>query len=835
MHKYICVAMILLMCMFPYAQDHTTDLLPESTMLYWELDNGKTFCEQMREIGVWQLFASEEWRAFFATIPPEILDLIGGQQEQLQQQFGLSVQDVLGAVSGHMSFAVVDIAMQPAPMPIAVLTWDMGSQKDKVSSLLGNFLSMAVPPEALENYEYNGYSITTIPAPQLSIHFTYVGSRLVVCTDKNYLEQYLTGRSEYSLANNSSYQSVKEHSLRNRSGVLLYANVQRIVDFVVSMEGEDSRQILDMIGLNSIQSLGLGMYFNNGQIVENMYVHMPGEKTGFLGKLLPTGPVSTELERFIPGDLIGFRHGFIDLNGLINTALEALQMFAPREYKQFSKMEKGFNSQLGVNLREQLIGNLGTEYLYSMSFSGGLIPDIAFQITLKDEEAVKNALAALFTMVPEKHRYSFLWNGYTFNYFNYSTMNNPVPVAPTFIIADGRLFITLYPEMAKNLIVQQNGQFPEEATTYLDNRKHLDMEYLNIEKLIVPLYRTAVPFVQALVPRSEVPIEFGLLPAANTLEKYLNNVVYLAFSDEQGLSLESHSPFGLVPFFTGFGLAGYFTANNKSMEKTPIPHVSEKEPIYDGSESNDNSDSVIEGELPANVLALEEERTLKIDDPNFQAQLQNVWLSDSSIKLRTYAAFPKNAIGYGNFQIESASDNLGNSLSYQPGYGLEDGGFAKLSDYEVEDLVRNKGYFFDIKLSAPSRGAESISLKGSFDVKMASFKSLAVENYGKLRGEQVEVTEIDGMVIRFTEDSDATSINLIVKGEMLRIKSISAKDGDSVIETNGWSSYPMEDNQTNISYWFSGSIPDTASIVFEYADQLQTQKVIIDVVNQKLP
>ena len=139
MFKYLFTILIVLL-VFPFntfSDDfNAADYISDGTLLYVEMENGQKFCEQMREIGLWQLFSSDEWKAFFDTIPPEFVQLIRGQQKQFEMQAGVTLKDVAEAFSGHFSIAAMDVMPGPMPMPAVLLSWDMGKQADKVSTML---------------------------------------------------------------------------------------------------------------------------------------------------------------------------------------------------------------------------------------------------------------------------------------------------------------------------------------------------------------------------------------------------------------------------------------------------------------------------------------------------------------------------------------------------------------------------------------------------------------------------------------------------------------------------------------------------------------------------
>ncbi|BBM85723.1 DUF3352 domain-containing protein [Candidatus Uabimicrobium amorphum] len=836
MFKYLFPILIVLL-VFPFntfSEDfNAADYISDGTLLYVEMENGQKFCEQMREIGLWQLFASDEWKAFFDTIPPEFVEMIRGQQKQFEMQAGVTLKDVAEAFSGHFSIAAMDVIPGPMPMPAVLLSWDMGKQADKVSTMLLQMYQGLVPGAQKEQYEYNGQTVYQLATPAMPAYCAVVNNVMLLSTSKTHLEAVLSGKHKNSLQSYARYQEIKKRTLRGRSGLFVYANAERMMQMGVQMSGQAQQvqPMIDMIGVDALKGIGTGFYFKSTQVVESFYIHMPGERKGILGKILPSKPASKNLEKYIPEDLVAFRHSYFELRGFVEAGLEALQMFAPRQHQQFMGMEQQFNQQLGVNLREDVIYNMGDEYLSSVSLSGGLIPDFAIQFSLKDPKVFTAAIEKLLQMVPKKHRYKFLWNGYNFHYFNFSSMSEPIPVAPTFVIDGNRILITLYPEMAKNLIVQKNGHFPKDMMTYLDGYEHTDIQYLNVEKLVVPLYRTAIPFVQSMIPRSEVPIEFGLLPSGNTLKKYVNNAMMVWFTDQAGMCFEMHSPFGLVGPLAALGAM----AEQNSPYNEPYDPDYDDSPVDEPVKEKEPTDVVVEepaGEgVSSELLGVEDSRTWK--NTNVKSKV-SVYFGKSSLKVHLFAPMPPSVLSYGNFKL-TATDNLGNAIKYKPGFGFRTGSeHKKVDSYALKNVIRDKGMRLDLQFSSPSRDAKSISLTGSFEIKTAEAKTLELKSYGDLRKNLHVSEDISGLKIQFTKDCKEKSVNLRISGDPVKLKTIYAKKGETVYKSNGWSSYKSK-GDTVTSYWFKDAIPDDANIYFEYADNVKVQKITVDVKDQMLP
>ncbi|WP_372369834.1 hypothetical protein [Candidatus Uabimicrobium sp. HlEnr_7] len=516
---------------------NTAEIVSDSTTLYVEINDGSKLYKEMKTTGVWQLFLSKEWQAFFQTMPSEIFEATTKIREEIESKLDSSLSDAVMSFSGHMSIAVDN------NFNISI-SWDLGNQKEKIISSLKKLYIENVPGANILVHKVNDHNVYELVATNSkSAFYSVVENTLLTSTDKDFFAKAFTKQVKNSLADLPMYQNIKKKTIKEKDGAFLYVNPTSIIEWAEKSLGKHVASIMKTMGVNSIQSLGAGLYFENGQVVETLQVYMP-ERHGLLKEIIPTTTASRSLEKFIPQNLISLHHGYINLKSTKDIFYKILNDFSPNTYNEFIKTEQQINDQLGINIDEAL-ADLGTEYLFTISFSNGLLPDVALQLSLTNLEKFKSLLNKISQAIPENTCYNSKWNGYEINYFQIFSLNNFIPVSPTYIISDDRVLFTLFPESVKNLIVQKNGHFPKDLEQLLKNVRYTNVQYLNLQKLVIPVYSTVVPLVQAIVPRSYVPIDFTLLPDATTLEKYLENSVQVFAADSEGLSVKFYSPFGV--------------------------------------------------------------------------------------------------------------------------------------------------------------------------------------------------------------------------------------------------------------------------------------------------
>ncbi len=527
------------------------NVLPSHTFALLGINENGNLCEAMRNSNITKFLQEKECQDLLASVPEELLQRV--PKDQIKQALKLL---------GPMWFSVVEVKSE---IPTALFVWDTKGNPELFAGLFEQLKQKAYAKAQLSEtvIEKYGYSITIVEKAKLPLCFTFAGSYFLLCTNLEYLSEILDPNYQQAnpLSGSEQYKKVKQELMQGNPGAYVYLNLKDIRTFALENlqehpKFEQLQMLLDLSGLNAVDALALGFSLRNGQIAESFYLYTPQGRTGILGKLLPGLQVPQTLTAYIPEKTLALEHGPLNLWTLYETWTELMKSMKPEEYEMVMKHLQKMEQEFGINL-EEFLKSLGDEYLWTISCSNSLLPDVSFNISLKDPEKMKQIIAQLLKLVPEKFKYLVSWQGQEFVYFNFSTKREPIPVAPTIGVSGNRLLITLYPETHKRLSQVQNGVLPADLKIYIQDRPYTLAGYLNLKSLIVPLYRTALPLAQAMLPRAELPFEPALLPPAELLEKYFGNFAFIAQHDQQGLLWEFHSPIGVITWAAIGGFVGY--------------------------------------------------------------------------------------------------------------------------------------------------------------------------------------------------------------------------------------------------------------------------------------
>lgn len=551
MNKLLVLFLVLGMLVSAQTTFRLENVLPDHTLAVVSLENSMQFYKDLQTTKIMGMLQDKEMQDFWATIPNNPLLQVNFFMQMAQgildqQKISLKIEEISQLFEGQLSFAVVDMTKKG---PIFAIAWDVGNKKDAMTQLLGFGLQQF--PQAPVVEDVNGVSITHVKLNRRDeVCFTFVGNVWVASNQKDFLVK-ITAQDytlNENLANSAKYIACKNQTLQNQVGFLAYANTQEILALADKMLGrdrdyKDAKPIMAKIGVDSIQAVALTMSVRNGQVVDSLYIHTPEGRQGLLGELLPEIYAPQNLVSSIPQDTIVLEHGTLYLQKIFTAVSAFIKEVSPRDYQDIEMFSKDCREVYGINLAE-FLGDIGNEYLFTISKSNCLVPDIALQTSIQDPEKMNNHIKGVTDKLWHGFYREITWNDYEFVYFNFSSRREPLPVAPTVGVLGNRFVLCPFPETFKNMTKVQNGPLPSELIAMINGRAYTEVFYFNTKEVVIPLYRIALPLAQAMLPRSELPFEPALLPSSDLFEKYLTNFGIFEQFQKEGLLWEAHSPLG---------------------------------------------------------------------------------------------------------------------------------------------------------------------------------------------------------------------------------------------------------------------------------------------------
>jgi hypothetical protein len=256
------------------------------------------------------------------------------------------------------------------------------------------------------------------------------------------------------------------------AAVVAYGDMRRVVaaiDDGVAHGGDPDvskawPKIRDALGLAGFRQFAMTAGFDGRDWVEREFASTDGSHTG-LQALLDARPLDADLLSVVPQSADRVSAARLDLGAGYDAIHDAIGQFDPDAAQQVDQTIAQINSRAGLNLRRDLIGSLGDQWIgYSDKGVGGNgIMGMVLVNRLRDPARADSA------MMQVSHRLNFLiahemQNPNVTIQFRESTVNGTVLhylavplVTPTWAIKGGYLYVGLYPQVVAAAVEAKGG------------------------------------------------------------------------------------------------------------------------------------------------------------------------------------------------------------------------------------------------------------------------------------------------------------------------------------------------------------------------------------------
>lgn len=382
-----------------------------------------------------------------------------------------------------------------------------------------------------------------------------------------------------TLAGDASYVEVRR---RYGEGVAMhaYGNVPALL--ATFSEGEMD-PMLRAMGADTVRAVGYGMSMAGDGFRDTFVVHTPGADHGLMTAFEARPLQASRLLDLVPGNAFFCSESRIDLSGYLDGLR---RMFASVDAAAVAEMDEDLREasrELGMDIEKDLLAGLGdTLGMYAgMSSGGGLFPELALVVTVKDPAAWQERLpqlgARLAGMMSERggmavrHR-SLPYEGALLQVLELQgeQPGQLVPFTPSAALLGDRLVVTLVPYTLKDIVYRL--RHPEQAGPGLADQEDFaslwrerppqacSVGYLDLQAVLALLYDTTVPVLQAAAKpnmlgemAAALPLDWTALPPVRHVRSYFRSVGIYQSLSRDGLEVQVSAP---LPMFPVFMLAG---------------------------------------------------------------------------------------------------------------------------------------------------------------------------------------------------------------------------------------------------------------------------------------
>lgn len=567
-------------------------LLPADTLLLCEGNDLGGTDRWARETALGRLWSEPEVQHFARRLMKSLapaFDAAGGPLGII----GLSLEDLRGIRARRGGFAVVDASLQGDLHLDLVLFIEFSRGADKARKVV-QALRQAAQAFAAVPFEEVQIRDRKVWRAQIMRHELFLrmeGDRLLVTTQRERMAQLLSalqaGGHPQSLRASPRYAKIRERMGAGRFAFLMYADVPRIVASATAAAGQlhAGERVAEFtaawrkLGLDAMESVAVADIPSGTGFRTELAITVR-ERRGIFALAQPGRP-DNRFARYAPAHSLIYGAERFDLAAGFDTLLGLTEAFGV--HGEVDALVQRANAALGVDLREDVAAALGTEWAGYLAGppAGGLIPDYALFITVRDRARLEKALDTIAARLPalaeregvvrvnETH-----FRGVRIRFLELSKKNgDPIPLAPAWALGDGFLVVALVPQTIKHVFLEKRSlQGSDEYRTLLRRipESSTSHTYVDLRGLTAWIYNTAVPLLQVFqgaintrlarfgdgMQVGRVQLNFQDLPPAEVLTRHLGGAMFYSAVEEDCVRFGYVSDFGATLLVAPFMMLG---------------------------------------------------------------------------------------------------------------------------------------------------------------------------------------------------------------------------------------------------------------------------------------
>ncbi|MHC4341714.1 MAG: hypothetical protein ACYSX0_16065, partial [Planctomycetota bacterium] len=461
-------------------------IVPANTLVMVEAEDLGGMAQWMRDTALGRIWAEPEVQSFAMGLEKSFMD----SMERMQGGFnplamvGLDVKDFVGIEVHRAGFALIDFEFSGfMPQFDLVLTAQFRAGAEKGEKIV-NALRQAVQTFTglpFEEVTLQGKKIWRANPMGYEICLFMEADRFLLTTKTERMDQILAALRDglpQSLAANPRFGNIVQRMGAHRRALFAYADIKGVHEKGVAV----ARTMIEQQALperNLVQFEGYWKGLGLDAVEAVAFADIP-QGTGFrteaavtfterrgLLSVIPAGRVNHRFAKHAPEGALLYAAENVDLGAYLKGWVDLIASFEPRAQAQVQKFLGEFRIHLGVDLKTDILDALGSDWAAYVGAppEGGLVPDLAVFITVKDraklEKSLDTVVQRLAGMAAEERVYARLgethFRGLKIRYLEMAERKDPIPVVPSWAFVDDYMVFALVPQTIKHAMMEKRS------------------------------------------------------------------------------------------------------------------------------------------------------------------------------------------------------------------------------------------------------------------------------------------------------------------------------------------------------------------------------------------
>jgi hypothetical protein len=527
------------------AQEGGARALPPGSQLYLRWDGLASHREAFDKTAVGKMLAGDTGKFLGGLVEfiEKQVDNLAGQAPPEVVEIAKAVPTILRGIGKHGFRVGVEIHKVSPPEIEGVLVFPKGGKDEAgLLPLLKKLAAMA--GAEVKEEKVDGRNVTHIPSEHVHVGWWKEGDDavIVIGTEGPHKAAKRVGSKGKHLAGNPLYkelQSFKEFPTW-ADGYLDFAKLFKVSEGF----GEEAGKLIEDLGLNGLKSVTFHSGFDGPAERSVILVDMPGPRKGLL-KLANRRPIKLADLPPMPSDLTSFSASNLDLAALYEAIIGGIEagvkIYLPNQADQVKGAIKLLEENiLGVKLKEELFDSFGDLVVsYSSPSEGPLGFGAVYLVKVKDAKKLQGALDTLFNklanfgFIPielkkKSYRDAELQEIHIGGGGGNFQFAGPGFQLPTFVIHNGWLGFSSYPQPLKGFVLRTKGELANwKPSANLTKRlAGFPKEFVSIAvsdprpslKFLFSIAPTGVALINSLTARFAPGAQFDVSLLPNALE-----------------------------------------------------------------------------------------------------------------------------------------------------------------------------------------------------------------------------------------------------------------------------------------------------------------------------
>ena len=416
----LLIAVIISVCSAAYAKNFpkTAAIIPPDTMVLLNTEDFQQIKTQFEKTSVYKLYKDPAMAPFIENLKAKWNKKI---QELDENDIFRTFIDTDVLPHGKVAFALVsqpktnDSNQQPQIILMSQWGPNLDKIKDAVSKLVQKNIDMGGHQKSSENYR--GVEIHTM-IDEASAVFTYAFIDDLFIGTLNpeplkFIIAHIKGAESPTLQNDPDYNDAHAATGPNHD-ITLFVNIKQIIKAAIARDdSESTKTVIANLGLENVAALNSSLAIARepaNQLHTKALLKINGTKKGIC-KMFEVDSAPSNIPQFIPPSTYLVTLINLDIKKIYQEIYNILYSFNPMSaaMMQMPILPPGPNGEPGVNLKTNIIDNLGSQIIFSQTIEKPLNkdsgPEFIFALALANRLELEKSLSLIYdNMGPDARR-----------------------------------------------------------------------------------------------------------------------------------------------------------------------------------------------------------------------------------------------------------------------------------------------------------------------------------------------------------------------------------------------------------------------------------------------